>query len=249
MLRLLYVLCFSSLVSLSLAAPVPKGKDEAFKKAPWGKPIDPDKVCKFTFTKDAVTIEVPAGRRIALRGEKSTAPRLLRPAEGDFEVQVRVRADFRPSPLPRLGAEVTAALLVLDKDAPTRAFRAEFGARHNGRDREPTAHVSRMGPKRSGQAIQRPLHTVVKDAAGGEQWQSYLKLERRGGVLRAFISADGKEWRVRPPLNPKSLSPDDPEDRIQGEVKVGVAVFSRSADKFKVTFDRFKLTPLKPRKD
>src|SRR5262245_1958337 len=92
--RAIAFLSFFSLSSLALAAPLPKAPDDAFKAAPWGKPFNRNKDCKFTFGKDSVTIEVPAGYHHLGPGrslERGNAPGLLRPAKGDFRAQVRVR--------------------------------------------------------------------------------------------------------------------------------------------------------------
>src|SRR5262245_4921933 len=114
--RLTLLCCWLAALA-ALAAPVPEAKDSSVFKGPeWGKPIGMTKDCTFTFAKDALTIEVPAGTHALVPGTKDRpiAPRLLRPAKGDFEAQVRVRGDFRVSPRDGFG-QLTAGLLVLDK--------------------------------------------------------------------------------------------------------------------------------------
>src|SRR6185437_1126141 len=81
------------LISTALAAPAP----QPF-KAGWHNPVDPDKDCKFIREKASLTIEMSGTDHdfYPLR-ERVNAPRLLRDIEGDFEMQVRVQIDCRPS--------------------------------------------------------------------------------------------------------------------------------------------------------
>jgi len=145
---------------------------------------------------------------------------------------------------------VTAALVVTDKDQSKRAFLVEFGARHAGpmarKEDRLVAEVALWAGKMDGsQSILKPLHRVVKGKGGVETWEAVLKVERRGGELRGLISGDGKEWWPRPGGARKSGHPNIPDDRIDGDVKVGVAAISHSGEKFTVTFDQFRLTPVK----
>lgn len=76
-----------------LAAPAP----EPFKSG-WGKPIDPNRDCKFVIKGSTLTIELPGGDHdLAPKRERFNAPRLLREVEGDFVMQVRVSGSFLPS--------------------------------------------------------------------------------------------------------------------------------------------------------
>jgi regulation of enolase protein 1 (concanavalin A-like superfamily) len=64
----------------------------------WGNPVDPDKDCKVARDKDSLTIEMPGTNHDydAYR-KRFNAPRLLSNLKGDFDVQVRVQIDSRPS--------------------------------------------------------------------------------------------------------------------------------------------------------
>jgi len=102
--RLTLAYCLTTAAALAApAAPVPRGKG-GFEGPEWGKPFAPDKKAKFAFDEKAgsVTIEVPAGvhRLSPVAERKGTAPRLFRTARGDFDVQVRVRGEFRVAPVP-----------------------------------------------------------------------------------------------------------------------------------------------------
>jgi hypothetical protein len=97
-----------------LAAPAPKR--QPFKTG-WDEPKDPDGDCKFIRDADTLTIEVPGkDHDLAPKRERFNAPRLLRDVEGDFVMQVRVRALFRPSDKSSVDGEnpsVAAGLLLI----------------------------------------------------------------------------------------------------------------------------------------
>jgi regulation of enolase protein 1 (concanavalin A-like superfamily) len=240
----------------ALAAPVPESKDASgFKGPEWGKPVGANKECKFTFAKGSLTVEVPAGQHALVPGKKGRpkAPHILRRAKGDFEAQVRVRGDYEVSPADGFG-QLTAGLVVLDKDGPVPSYRVVFGARCVAPRRgEPPAAprrklhaaVSMEDTKRGLESFPPTKGWAVTD--GGKAWQAYLKVTRRGGELRSYLSPDGKEWSLNARLSREGLPPHlhVPEDKIAGEVRVGVAAFNLSADKCKVTFDQWKFTPLK----
>ncbi|HEY7154188.1 MAG TPA: hypothetical protein VH575_09560 [Gemmataceae bacterium] len=64
----------------------------------WGNPIDPDKDCKIKRDKDSLTIKMPGSDHDydpVLK--RFNAPRLISDLQGEFDVQVRVRIDSRPS--------------------------------------------------------------------------------------------------------------------------------------------------------
>jgi len=262
MTRLLFLLSFSLLVAFALAAPVPKPKDNYFQKAPWGRPIDPDKDCKFTFRRGSVTIEVP-GKPHDLTGwafPRSNAPRLLRPAEGDFAMQARVTGPFKASGAAEAGGEgrlVAAGLILVVQGKPggaepksgkvvqgrsgnvvegMRYLTVEFGNRAGGRGRHDFHALDAGGG------------IVVRDDSSHKGWpfpagagSAYLKLQRKGESLTGYTSADGKEW--------SSFIESGIVLSESAKVKVGLFARSTSKDKFKATFDSFKLTPLKPKKD
>src|SRR5262249_56173604 len=84
------------LAGAALAAPVPASKEAAaFRGGEWGRPIDPDKDCKFTFAKGALTVGAP-GKDHDYERPGDNAPRVLRPVRGDFAAEVRVRGECRP---------------------------------------------------------------------------------------------------------------------------------------------------------
>lgn len=64
----------------------------------WGDAVDPDKDCKINRKNDSLTIEMPGTDHDydPIR-KRFNAPRLLSKLEGKFDLQVRLRIDYRPS--------------------------------------------------------------------------------------------------------------------------------------------------------
>jgi hypothetical protein len=64
----------------------------------WDNPIDPDQDCKIRRDKDALTMELPGSDHNYDPVRKCfNAPRVLSELEGEFDLRVRVRIDYRPS--------------------------------------------------------------------------------------------------------------------------------------------------------
>ena len=81
-------------LGVSVAAPIPEDKSEL---KGWGQAIDPDKDCKFQAEKGGLTIVVPGkDHDLGIERGVMNAPRVLRPVEGDFIVQVKVSGKFEP---------------------------------------------------------------------------------------------------------------------------------------------------------
>jgi regulation of enolase protein 1 (concanavalin A-like superfamily) len=236
----LYCCLLSLCLTAALAAPVPKSKDSsAFKGPGWGKPIDPDKDCKFTFKTGSLTIEVPAkGHEFKWVGkEKSNAPMLLRDVAGDFEAEVRVTADPAQLRGAAPGAYLGAGLVVVSTGKGATTLLLDFGKRLG--EEAPLTYLwfsqDGTGPYLSPGRKGWPLAPDAKAA--------YLRLRRQGGRLVAAAGPDGARW----PGNFNYFFKDDSRSYAlpAGKVKVGLFARSTSGGKFKVTFDKFKLTPLK----
>jgi hypothetical protein len=86
----------------------------------WGNPIDPDKDCKIKRDKDSLTIEMPGSDHDYDPVRKCfNAPRLISDLQGEFEVQVRVRIDSRPSALSTVKGQpsfVSAGFLLIYRE-------------------------------------------------------------------------------------------------------------------------------------
>ena len=64
--------------------------------AGWGTVTDPDKDCLFSIQGDKLGITVPAKNHNLHPAREMNAPRVLRRVSGDFSVQVKITADFKP---------------------------------------------------------------------------------------------------------------------------------------------------------
>jgi regulation of enolase protein 1 (concanavalin A-like superfamily) len=114
-----------------------------------------------------------------------------------------------------------------------------------GKGPRPTAAVDALGPDEPGASSQvdKPPYRTVRGKGGKEVWECQLKVERRGAVLKAYYSDDGKKWR-----GPYGHDlPADLTVKFAGELRVGVVVEAISRRENDVTFDQFKLTPVKPK--
>jgi regulation of enolase protein 1 (concanavalin A-like superfamily) len=229
--------------SLGLAAPVPKPKAGKFYKPGWDNPVDPDKDCKFTQTSSSLTIEVPGTYHDyypTLR--RVNAPRLLRPVEGDFTVEVRVKGNFHASQQSTAGRFrwplTTAGLVVEAADKSLASLRLEFGTQRLLGKGEPIGFAGSWhadADAATGQYGNETSKDLYPFGDGAKV--AFLRLERRGDRFSFWLSPDGKKWTVFPPSR---------EWPFPARAKVGLIVTSSSDGPLKVTFDQFKLTPLKP---
>lgn len=226
MTRSLCVLPALMLAYTTLAAPAPQPKPFV---SGWGKPVDPDRDCKFTRDKGALIIEIPGSNHEynPRRGELN-APRLFRERdiEGDFAKQVRVQIDCRPSIQSTVEGQptfvATGFLVILPDHASLACIRMEFGVsrKDSGEDRYA--------------ALIKWNHEKVQGGPffleNGWKREAYLKLERQGGDLTFSISLDGEKW--------KGLGV---TVGIREKLKVGLAAYSTSTEPSKVRFDQLKL--------
>ena len=189
----------------------------------WGTVIDPDRDCRIHREGETLVIDLPNKRHDLTRfSELFNVPRVVRPIEGDFEVQVKVEGEFKPvGPAERPVDEPSngAGLIVLGE-----------GEQH--------VILDRMAFIRKGK-----LFNSVELAQRGEggtrgrrtrqlgHGTPYLRLARKGNQILASVSDDGKEWE---PLDPI-------ESQLPDRVKVGVVAINTSNEPFSVTFSEFKL--------
>jgi hypothetical protein len=189
----------------------------------WGTPVDPDGDCKIHPEGDTLVIDLPNKRHdLTPFSLLFNVPRVVRPVEGDFELQVKVEGEFKPvGPAERRVDDPSngAGLLVLGE-----------GEQH--------VILDRMAFIRKG-----TLLTAVELAQRGEggnrgrrnpqlgHGTTYLRLARKGKQILGSVSKDGQEWTALDPI--ESFLPD--------RVKVGVVAFNTSKEPFSVTFSEFKV--------
>jgi regulation of enolase protein 1 (concanavalin A-like superfamily) len=192
----------------------------------WGEVLDPDSDCKFVLEKGRLAIGVPGtDHSLGFERGQMNAPRVLRAVEGDFIAQVKVSCEFPsgatsllPTRRPFHGA---GFLLWLDEKNYIRLERAEMV--YEGNNLSYASFESRMDGEflRKGNASEMPL------AAG----TTYLRLERRAGMVYAATSVDGIQWLSMEPIEielPKMLS-------------LGVAAGHNTSSPFEAVFEDFKV--------
>ena len=170
-----------------LAIPRPgEARPDAAGLASWGDVVDPDGDCTVRVDRGGLSLEVPGSLHdLNAESGKDNAPRILRPVEGDFVATVRVRGEFQPAgPTTREGAlpsQGAGLLLWLDADHFIRLERA-----------------AALRNERVGAFLMFERHelgrTVARHNAYVEEGDVYLKVERRGGRIRAWYGTDGRDW-------------------------------------------------------
>jgi hypothetical protein len=210
------VLCALAPLGL-LAAPAPKPRPWF---TGWDKPVDPVGDCTFDRKGDQLTVTVPgAGHGLDVEKARLDVPHLLRDVEGDFVLQVRIGADFRPAELEGKDACRAAGIVLMDG---TRGLDViEWAA---------WGEPSEPGTERSFRVRGRMVMWGLDGGPPGKP--THLRLERSGDCLEAWCSPDGKEWSL----------PITWERSLPRKLKVGVFAESTAPGVFKPTFDQFQLS-------
>jgi hypothetical protein len=231
MFRLSCTLFLLLTVSAVVAAPAPKDG--------WERPVDPDNDCKFDIKDGTVTIELPGGdHELAPKRKRFNAPRLLREVEGDFVMQVRLCATFRPSAKSNVEGEeprVAAGLVLMPTEESY--IRLEYGA-YRRKGEQDNYFSSRLWGEKfdlRGEAdfILGRRTPSGKQAPPANEERIYLRFEREGNCVRKVYSLDGERRYPTITVDCKTLP---------NKLKVGLAAYSTSTEPFKVRFDQFKLT-------
>jgi regulation of enolase protein 1 (concanavalin A-like superfamily) len=206
-----------------VAAPVPENKSEI---NGWGQTIDPDKDCKFQAEKGGLTIVVPGkDHDLGIERGVMNAPRVLRPVEGDFIVQVKVSGKFEPGdPVTDQRAAFNGAGLLILKD-DRNYVRLERATFHRGGD--PTIYTV-FEVRKDGE---------IERFAQGDDFKleadkdTYLRMERRGDKIFGAVSQEKDKWHY---MAPRPVE-------LPKELKVGVGTVNTSKTEFAPRFDEFKL--------
>jgi len=224
-------MCFVLLIALPCAdaAPVPKRNvttEEQIEKL-FGKATIPDKDYLFTLEDEALRIRVPEK---TLKWEKPqdgfSVPRVAQEVKGDFTAIVQIRlSDF---PEKAEVKSVTAGIFVMG-DVGTylehsRVQMNQFNQKGK-RVRQGILHTAQNGNARG---------SAGSGGGAFDPDRTYHKLERVGGKVSAYASADGKGWHK---LGTWDLELDE-------TAKVGLFVGHEGGPCF-VEFAEFKITPTK----
>jgi hypothetical protein len=210
--------CLVVLVAVAVtAAPAPQ---------PWGPPwdeVDPLGDCRFERDGDRLTITVPGkGHVFDVPENVLNAPRLVREVEGDFVVQVRVGGVFAPEAAAKGETAVQRAGLFLDEGRSIMTFERVADLTEDAQ-RYHVRFTHRLPGEKGG-------GLVLEDGPPLDKL-AYLRVERKGDLIRFLWSLDGEKW--------KSVIP---TGGLAKKLKLGVIAEASGAGKFKPEFDRFQLT-------
>jgi regulation of enolase protein 1 (concanavalin A-like superfamily) len=194
----------------------------------WGEFVDPDGDCKIQEDKGKISIELPGTYHDLWPVEgKVNAPRILRDAEGDFSVQVKVAGAIRPekgSVVPNLRSSVAfqaGSLLIWEDDNNFVRLDRACMVQGNKTISFCYYHAFKAGKR------------VVHLSQNFNDRDTHLRLERRKGkILAAFSQDGGTTW--------KSFRPEAVE--LAAKLKVGIAALNNTKKPFTVQFEDYKLT-------
>jgi hypothetical protein len=189
----------------------------------WGTVEDPAGDCRIEASGPVATIEVPGTLHDLITTEpgRSSAPRIMQPAEGDFVAEVQVTGEDLPADPPAPGSRLPfhgAGLLLWGSAGDfIRLERAAFV-----RGGQLTTYVlfehHTAGAPTQGQDFRYAGGPVV------------LRMERRGVQVLGSFSTDGTTWQS---LAPKTFTATN--------VKVGVAAVNSASAPFRAQFQGLKI--------
>lgn len=221
--RFVLLLVVVTTIGCKKTATTPAAPETPVDTKGWTK-IDPDGDCQFTFAPTAITMSVPGkDKDLSIERNRMNAPRVVKQVSGDFTATVRVRGDFRTSPLTTtpdrpafMGAGV---LLMIDDRTYVRLERASLV--RDGRESHYVNWELRINGQwaKAGNTAQAPL-------ADGDTW---LRLTRQGNNLFGQYSQDGMEWKTL-----EAFQMDMP-----AQVQVGLAAVTTGITTFRPDFDQF----------
>ncbi|HEX5444546.1 MAG TPA: DUF1349 domain-containing protein, partial [Pirellulales bacterium] len=192
----------------------------------WGTIIDPLGDCTIKREKQKLVITAPGGTHdLNLLVGGMTAPRVLQPLEGDFDVTVKVTSDFNPghnSPAFNTRPFNSAGLLVWqDKKNYLRLERNKWWAEEGGAY---ACYPPLIEGYRNGVFLEtNPLPTWDRFFRGKSTW---LRLERRGESFTASYSHDGEKWSQAKQIKME----------LAKQLRVGVVAVNTSANDLTVEF-------------
>lgn len=190
-----------------------------------GDVIDPDDDCTITTTSSKLKISVPAGSHDFWYGRKPfNAPRVLQDVEGDFEVLVKVTADWTAKPLESGKWTVGAGLIVMESEQ--HYFRVE---RNRFVNKGTWSYAPPIYDRNEKRLSKWSASSDGRTFRGESTW---LWIRRAGQKFTTALSHDGRTWS-----NATTL-----ETTFPKKVRVGILALNYSAGPFVATFDGYKLT-------
>ncbi len=249
-----------------IAAPAPKPFVSG-----WSNPVNPDRDCKIRRDEATLIIEMPGTDHDYDPIRKHfNAPRILRDMEGDFEINVRVQIERRPSAKSTAKGQpscVSAGFLLIYPDTSrTTCIRSEYGFPQPGIGLDGYAAASDLPyPRReraSGTGIGEDGYAAMKDFYCQVRPPDMTWNHGDQKQIRSICDRGWKDW----PFAKKSdyaylrleqrgnwitffISPDGKKwtqlSSHSGQptkFKLGLAAYSTSTDPSKFRFDQLKLT-------
>lgn len=195
--------------------------------SPWGVIVDPNKDCDISDRVLRIVVPPTNHDLNPLRG--LSAPRVLQPVSGDFEVSVRVTCDLEPG-MKAMGKGSPfhgAGLLIWEDDE--NFLRIERNAWRNGDSclcYPPLIEYWRDRQYSGANKVPVPSAEFFPE---GSTW---LKATRRGNRMTVSMSPDGKKWK-----DVRSFDID-----LTTKLQVGVAALNTSDKPFRAEFDSFNLS-------
>lgn len=196
----------------------------------WGRVTDPDRDCKLTAEKGKLTVTVPGTNHNLNPAVGMNAPRVLREVEGDFTATVKVTGEFDPgetASLPGGGPFNGAGLLVWADDR--NYLRVERDIWWVPEIKKHACYPPLVEYYKDGEYQDTDPPGTTDEFFKGKS--TYLRVERKGKMVTASYSHDGKKWTAA-----KEVAVDLPR-----KVRVGVAAVSTSAKPFAVEFEGFEV--------
>jgi regulation of enolase protein 1 (concanavalin A-like superfamily) len=221
-----------SLIVIASLASLGRADDAKPRKVSGGAEfVDPDGDCKLREEKGKWTLEVPgAYYDLWPKMGKVNAPRILKEAEGDFSVQVKVLGSISAeadTAIPGRTSKVpfrAASLLIWQDDATF--VRLDRAAMVNNGKLIPFCYYHAF---KDGERMVHVTHNF-KDS------ETILRLERRGNKIVAAASQDGgKAWSK---FGTQTIE-------LAKKVKVGVAALNGTTKPLTAEFEGLTITPVK----
>ena len=192
----------------------------------WGEVVDPARDCKVTHDpgRDRVTISVPGTPHLLsaeVPGLPMQGPRIVRDVYGDFLAVVKVGGRLQPGTTKTSQYDpYHGAGLIVRKDDRTYLRLERAVGFIGGRDRPYLNYELRIGGN-----LATSIGVPVEDRP------VYLKLERKGGEVRAWHGPDGKKWTELPAIAAS----------IDGRVEVGVDAINSARRPLMAELEGFRL--------
>jgi WD40 repeat protein/serine/threonine protein kinase/regulation of enolase protein 1 (concanavalin A-like superfamily) len=194
----------------------------------WGTFEDPDEGCAFKLEGGALALTVPGSAHVLdIERGKMNAPRVLRPVEGDFIVQMKVGGKFDPRrPSTFTSAPYHGAGFFIRQD-DNNYLRLERACFWNGREHVPYANFE---VRANGRLDRFGTATVLTRLDNDKD--AWLKLERRGNDFKAYASQQAGKWQE---LGMKTMT-------APQRLEVGVAAINSALESFTPRFSGLELT-------